>query len=111
MKQNEEYELPSRIDLNELAKQYDVQVVAETREIASLQEARLKEERLNAAYKRRKDWVLFRVTLVSAIALGITCILIIFFGSALSAANPNFAAATLTSMVVGAIAYLSGKPG
>src|SRR2546423_157781 len=102
--------LPNQINLSELARKHDLRIVVEPQESPSLRKARLALERLDATYRRRKDWLLFRVTLFAAVILGGVCLLVIFTQS-LGPEHRNWATATLTSLITGAIGYLSGKSG
>jgi hypothetical protein len=107
MHTDEKNTLPSQIDLNELAKRHDLRIIVEPQESESVRRARLAQNRLNAEYKRRKDWLLFRVALFAAVLFGGVCVLIVFTNGT----SLNFAAAALSSLVNSAIAYLSGKSG
>lgn len=107
---DEKKELPTQIDLNELAKRHDLRIVVEPQEPQPLMRARLASERLDAAYRRRKDWLLFRVTLFAAVTLGMVCVLVVLTNGP-GKEFINLALATLTSLVTGAIGYLSGKSG
>ena len=102
--------LPQQIDLNELARRHDLRIVVEPQEPQSVIKARHAQERLEAGYRRRKDWLLFKVALFSAIFLGGMCVLIIFTKFP-GPEHANWATATLTSLVTSTIAYLSGRSG
>jgi hypothetical protein len=107
MHADEKNTLPNQIDLNELAKRHDLRVVVEPQELESVKQARLAEERLAAEYKRKKDWLLFRVALFAAVIFGGVCIWTIFTNGT----GLNWATAALTSLVSSTIGYLSGKSG
>lgn len=108
MYNDEKNALPKQVDLNELAKRHDLRIVIEPRERLSTTKGREAQTTLEGAYRRKKDWLLFRVAVFGAVLLGALCVLIIFTKSH-NLDHSNWATATLTSLVTGTIAYLSGK--
>jgi hypothetical protein len=109
MKSDEITNFPPTLDLNELAKRYDITILVEPRPDPPEREANREQKRVETNYERRKDWMLFQVTLGLITALSVICIYSIFFNPVSS--DSFWPKVTLTAIVTGILGYLFGRAG
>ncbi|MBL8189187.1 MAG: hypothetical protein JNK38_14360 [Acidobacteria bacterium] len=98
----------SNLDLNELASSQAVKISIATVENTAERESRLRVEEANAAHQRRKEMLLYSVTIGVVSIVVVLCAWVIL-RKGLATEDGKLALALLTSIVTGLVGYATGR--